>query len=119
MEDIIKVAIIGPSRIILYREKIQKQLSEIPILFCSRYYSLIDLVKDNPHLVFHVTSPNFFFDRNEKANDLAREIKAINSKNKLFSYSREVPAERDLIDIVTTDLKSEEDEINNLISLLS
>ena len=119
MEKFIKVAIIGPSRINLYREKIQKELNEISaIIYCSRYHMVVDLVKDNPHLTFRIVTPNSFFDRVEKANDLAREIKNINPKSKVYSYSFDLPAEKEFIDVVMTQIKSKEDEIKNLISFL-
>ena len=115
----VKMALISPSKIEKYQDEIARGLSEeTMVLYFSKYYSVIDFIKDNPNLLCQIIVPNFYFDTPRKANDLAVEVKAVNPRNKVFSYSREVPIERGMLDIVMTDLMSEEDEIKNLISLL-
>ena len=119
MNEVVKLAIIRPSKIVDYIKSINKRLPHLIILYVDSFEKAVNAISDNSHLVFSVVTPDYYFDSvNDRATNLASIVKLINQNNQIFSYSKERPINVNSLDLVMTDYKTEEQEIDVLVDLL-
>lgn len=117
-EVAIKLVIIRPTKVKLYKLLIEERMPETTILFSSFYGEAINHIKNNAHRIFCIVTPDFYFDSDQKSNDFAKEVKGINPRNKVHLYSPEYPQDIKCLDSISTGFTNRDEEINVLINLL-
>lgn len=115
--SVINLVIIRSEDMINYKPELEKQFSNLNIIFLEHYSDAARMIKGNSERIFHLVIPELLKECLSSASKLAFEIKKINSENKIYCYSGSDLSEINDIDNFVTGYEKE-DELFVIYSLI-